>query len=1437
MRHLVRLLLLTFSLEAAAQLMLKRFREVGESVAYDGYLYFAAHDDTHGLELWRTDGTPENTVLFKDIKRGREGSGPQRFLVHEGQLLFLADDAQHGLEVWTTDGTSENTRRLTDFVPGTPGFTGRNWTVYQNRLLMVGEYDVVYEVFPSEGRIDCFATNCDEPLRAASLLTTDRALYSYSSYRSELAVYNGEEQRFETLNTAGFEDIDRVRYTGKQLFVAGVGKLGVIDEATRAITELASWPRGQYDDPEIDNLTGVGERLFFSVRLEYDYGEGEDSDALWVTDGTPAGTQRLKSFSYSPHSYHSEMMNFVAVDGQLYFAGNGGGYSSGTLWTSDGTPAGTREVVDASVSKYGSGDDIIARLTLWDDRLYFDSNSALGIYELNHPDSLYLFQDDFAQLSFKQGVSEQFYFTGGDQFYQELWVDDPQPKMTVSRTQISFGQVAVDSCSQQDVRITNVGRKNLYLSEASVSGNAFYVNSDATSNQLRPGTSLDLRLFYFPDTTGTNRGQLNLYSNDRSQPTVDVDIVGLALPRRPEDTHYCTGLNALSQQVDLDDPTSPVRCTSTAIDENAPAGTAVGELTAEGLQGDLTFTLVDGEGSRDNGSFYVEGNQLYTALSFDFERTNVVSLRVRVEGEGDPTEGILLFRVNDQAEFDDVSDCGPSLQYLDRGLDDVVFWDERTVIAVGPNTIIKSADGGATWDDISPKLPPDRYHSVASPGGGHLYVAGNTFLLKSVDGGEQWRTLTFSEGKEVATGLSFSDENHGFVSTLTGAIYRTTNQGRYWEYAGNIEVESRTYDQNTISSLAFSDSLTGFAGDTRGQVYRTLDGGSTWNEVSTNGISTLDEVTHLQVFSRDVVYLVNRKRGAYRTTTGGNNWVPVAPQHPGITHLHMMSNTEGYFFKENDGLYRTTDGGNQWSAVYQTSGVVLGIAGDPQHQRLVAVGRSLDTYSSDELPHKLILTAQNNDWQTVSYFPFREDMQLQWASASVGYATLRTYSERTTAYRTDDAGLTWQPFPLPSEERGVLDVHSEQVHGYTTYDHFYLTTDAGGNWTRKANDLRFTSVTFVSENTLCAVSYDRVIRSTDGGDNWNIVLSGVGIYGRTPFRFVDASTGFTYSGSEVLRTDDQGRSWRSLFLEEGVYLAGLQFIDASVGFFWTATSDYTDPIDFYRTVDGGSTWEKVPRQNNQKKLKPLFVSQDDGWAVLNETVFYTEDQGSNWRERYRVGGAREVELSYNGEALFMYHARSPSYQGGALQKLTEEAVPALAGNVAGERSVLPNRTYRYQGASLSNTAYQWSIVGGTIRRVADYQVWVHWHETAAERALTLTHSDGCGAVSTSQLSVTLTSESRTVTEEDPVTALEEEPTEPLVAYPNPVQQTLYIDSQDYGGHVSHLEITTIHGRRVPAAYQTTARGLSVDFSRLIPGLYLIKIVKSGGSSIIKVIKK
>jgi len=86
-------------------------------------LFFTAFDAAHGQEVWVSDGTADGTVVVRDIAPGPASSRTNflsaPLMINAGRaVLFSASDGFTGLELWKTDGSEQRTVLVADIAPG-----------------------------------------------------------------------------------------------------------------------------------------------------------------------------------------------------------------------------------------------------------------------------------------------------------------------------------------------------------------------------------------------------------------------------------------------------------------------------------------------------------------------------------------------------------------------------------------------------------------------------------------------------------------------------------------------------------------------------------------------------------------------------------------------------------------------------------------------------------------------------------------------------------------------------------------------------------------------------------------------------------------------------------------------------------------------------------------------------------------------------------------------------------------------------------------------------------------------------------------------------------------------------------------------------------------------------------------------------------------------
>jgi ELWxxDGT repeat protein len=342
------------------------------------FLLFSADDDANGRELWRTDGTMTGTTLITDINPGSASSTPQQLIPANGLVYFRARSTpgEGGAPwmVWRSDGTASGTfplfsdRLASDLsIPMCP-----RWGDALGNRFAFPLYDTLLSkwfVYATDGTVAGthavaeFPEEVDESARPCNVTSIgDRLVFSFA-----------EGQDIEPWTTdgtpAGTYRLANAWAGGASVtpdtVFARIGNSAVFAARTPTATGEVSerlWrtdgtTAGTY--PLVEERTGqapmalnppvrFGTRVLFSGASVMDSIGTTGPGGLFITDGTPAGTQLLRASL----DLHGDVP-IAAGGGRAYFSARD--ESSNAIWVTDGTAAGTRVVTEVLVGG-GTGD-------------------------------------------------------------------------------------------------------------------------------------------------------------------------------------------------------------------------------------------------------------------------------------------------------------------------------------------------------------------------------------------------------------------------------------------------------------------------------------------------------------------------------------------------------------------------------------------------------------------------------------------------------------------------------------------------------------------------------------------------------------------------------------------------------------------------------------------------------------------------------------------------------------------------------------------------------------------------------------------------------------------------------------------------------------------------------------------------------------------------
>lgn len=223
---------------------------------------------------------------------------------------------------------------------------------------------------------------------------------------------------------------------------------------------------------------------------------------------------------------------------------------------------------------------------------------------------------------------------------------------------------------------------------------------------------------------------------------------------------------------------------------------------------------------------------------------------------------------------------------------------------------------------------------------------------------------------------------------------------------------------------------------------------------------------------------------------------------------------------------------------------------------------------------------------------------------------------QNTFLKTSDGGNTWINKPSAISMVSVSFVNPEV--GLGVGSRILKTTDGGNTWEVKSETGALWSVQFIDENNAVAVGgplfEGRILRSTDGGETW--LDRSTGSRFLKDVFFVDRETGFAVGSQGIIyKTTDGGDNWDMVFLGGSGYgnFEGIYFTDQLRGI---AVGGGGSVSKILRTTDGGETWTSITGLPGAGLYSVSFSSENNAIAAgVSGLLLTTSDKGINWINR------------------------------------------------------------------------------------------------------------------------------------------------------------------------------------------------------------------------------
>lgn len=309
---------------------------------------------------------------------------------------------------------------------------------------------------------------------------------------------------------------------------------------------------------------------------------------------------------------------------------------------------------------------------------------------------------------------------------------------------------------------------------------------------------------------------------------------------------------------------------------------------------------------------------------------------------------------------------------------DIEVSDDGSLFAANGSSLVKSEDGGNTWNIIVESISPSPFYTIQD-----LLIAGTDTIFaadyevyRSVDAG-----TTFSEATEGMIGTAVNSvavDTEGDVYATSSKIWKLAEGSENWE-----EINGNLQAFNYKDIKWYPDGLYVIAD---GFLYRSPDNGITWFSMNYNG-----QGIRADSYIADSLgnILISGSDGVFRSTDNGNSFQQLQ-FNAGSNSRMEINNGTILIYDQVAGLFRSTDNGESWTFISYLGSVSSFSAGD--EGVYYAAGSSVWMSDDDGLTWQENSPEENGEFIDI----------YQLSNGNVYLAS------KGAIYISTDNGLTWQ---------------------------------------------------------------------------------------------------------------------------------------------------------------------------------------------------------------------------------------------------------------------------------------------------------------------------------------------------------------------------------------------------------------------------------------------